>query len=109
MSLRFLEVIASGAIPLGRCPREMRDLFGYNPVIEIDESDPEGQLDRLLGGIDELTGLRERNLETLLRVAPWERRADDIREAIAANDIRGTTYGMAPSAAVHGPIEGNPA
>jgi hypothetical protein len=75
MSLRYLEVIASGAIPLGRCPKEMHDLFGYNPVIEIDEADPEGQLDRLLARIDELAGLRERNLETLLRVATWERRA----------------------------------
>ena len=100
MSLRYLEVIASGAIPLGRCPQEMHDLFGYNPVVEIDEADPEGQLDRLLARIDELTGLRERNLETLLRIATWERRAHDIVEAIGANDIQATLYGIASTTSI---------
>lgn len=78
MTLRYLEAIASGALILGRCPAEMEDLFGYNPVIEIDEREPERQLDTLLGNIDALEPLRARNLERLHQVATWDRRAEQI-------------------------------
>ncbi|MCA1661547.1 MAG: hypothetical protein LC648_05090 [Novosphingobium sp.] len=86
MPMRFLEVIASGALPFGRCPKDMLELFGYNPVIEIDDAEPERQLDRVLGEIESYEELRLRNLETLRRVASWDGRARELLIAIARLD-----------------------
>ncbi len=38
MSLRYLEGIASKTILLGQCPRELSDLFGFDPVIPINKN-----------------------------------------------------------------------
>lgn len=88
MSLRYLEVIASGAIPLGRCPQEMIDLFGYNPVVEIDDANPEAQIDSLLADPAKFTDLRNRNLQKLSEIATWEVRAADIVRELAFDDRR---------------------
>ncbi|MEM6757390.1 MAG: glycosyltransferase [Planctomycetota bacterium] len=34
MTLRYLEAVASGTVLLGQAPREMIDLFGFDPVIQ---------------------------------------------------------------------------
>ncbi|MXO72722.1 hypothetical protein [Alteraurantiacibacter buctensis] len=78
MSLRYLEIIASGALILGHCPAEMVELFGYDPVIGIDHADPCGQLDAILGNLDAWEGLRARNLARLHQVATWDVRAREL-------------------------------
>lgn len=78
MTLRFLEAIASGALILGRCPPEMHDFFGYNPVIEVDENDPRRQLDTILGSLETYEPLRLRNLDRLGEIGSWDARARQI-------------------------------
>lgn len=78
MSLRYLEIIASGALILGHCPAEMVELFGYDPVIGIDASDPCGQLDEILGNLAAYDDLRARNLARLHQIATWDVRAGDL-------------------------------
>lgn len=80
MSLRYLEIIASGALLLGRCPPEMADWFGYDPVIALDYADPCGQLDHLLANIADYEPLRQRNLARMRETATSDARA----RAIAA-------------------------
>lgn len=48
MTQRYLEAIGSGCVCYGRAPRELVDLFGFNPVVEMDEQDPAGQVMRLM-------------------------------------------------------------
>jgi hypothetical protein len=77
MTLRYLEIIASGALILGQCPAEMVELFGYDPVIGIDAKDPCGQLDTILADPGAYEGLRARNLARLHQIATWDVRARD--------------------------------
>ena len=61
MTLRYLESIAARSLIVGHCPTEMLDLFGYNPVIESDVSDPAGQIDAILSNLPGYADLIERN------------------------------------------------
>lgn len=82
MTMRYLEAIASGALILGHCPSEMKALFGYNPVIEIDWASPCEQLGAILGRIADYESLRQRNLDRLMEIGTWRARAADIDAAL---------------------------
>ncbi|MFD1612622.1 glycosyltransferase [Sphingomonas tabacisoli] len=71
LTLRYLEGMAAGCLILGRCPSELQDLFGYDPVIPIDTGDPTGQLDRLLANLHQHQQLVARNLARLHEVGTW--------------------------------------
>jgi hypothetical protein len=75
---RYLQSMASKCLVVGLSPRELVDLFGYNPVIEIDMADPVGQLLGLLDGFETHLPLIERNHATLLKDHTWQRRWADI-------------------------------
>lgn len=74
MTLRYLESIASRSVIIGSCPQELKDLFGYNPLIEYDQSDACGQIDTILRSINEYDALVDRNYERLLEVGTWDAR-----------------------------------
>lgn len=82
LTLRYLESIASQSVIIGHCPQELKDLFGYNPVIEYDNSDPCGQIDVILSAMDEYRGLVQRNYSRLLEVGTWDARVKTIIETL---------------------------
>jgi hypothetical protein len=90
MTLRYLESIASRCIILGRCPAEMRELFGYDPVVEADMTDPAGQIDDILGNLARYEPLLERNYQRLLEVGTWDARLTTMLELLSERgyDIR---------------------
>ena len=75
---KYFESIASGCIPVGRCPAELEDLFGYDPVVPLDESDPVAHIRALLDDLDAHRDLVERNLARLLEVGTWDARAQTL-------------------------------
>ena len=89
---RFFESMASGCLLVGHAPRELVDLFGYNPVIEADMTDPAGQLDAILRAIDTHAPLVARNRARLAEVGTWDARVRTLLELLRA---RG--YGAAAS------------
>lgn len=74
MTLRYLESVACRCIIVGRCPAEMKDLFGYNPVVEADLNDPTGQIDHILQDLPSFEPLLERNLQRLREIGTWDTR-----------------------------------
>lgn len=80
---RYFESMASKCLIVGRCPRELSDLFGYNPVIEADLSDPISQLEGILSRPADFQSLVERNYSRMLEVGIWKRRAELILEETA--------------------------
>jgi hypothetical protein len=78
MTLRYLESIAARCVLLGRCPPEMRDLFGYNPVIEADENDPAGQINAILAEPHAHEELIERNYRRMTEIGTWDVRVDQM-------------------------------
>lgn len=77
-TLRYYQTCASRSLPFGRAPKELIDLFGYNPVVEVDMKDPLGQVTHILENIEEYQPLVDRNYQRLLEVGTWEVRAKQI-------------------------------
>jgi len=82
---KYFESIASGCIPVGRGPAELEELFGYDPVVPLDEVDPVGHIQALLDDLDAHRGLVERNHARLLEVGTWDARAQALLGTLQAH------------------------
>lgn len=80
---RYFESMAAKCVLLGHCPNELSDLFGYNPVIEVDSGHETEQIDTILADISNYEELVENNYRRLLEVGTWESRVPDILREIA--------------------------
>lgn len=78
MTVRYLQSMASKCLILGHAPAEMIELFGYNPVVEVDMRDPVRQIRSLLDGFDNQTALIERNFSRVLEKHTWQNRLKEI-------------------------------
>lgn len=76
VTFRYFESMASRCLVVGHCPAELSELFGYNPVIQIDWRDPGAQLLSILDRMDEYQSLVEKNYRRMLEVGSWEVRAE---------------------------------
>jgi hypothetical protein len=71
MTIRYLQSMVSKNLVVGRAPREMVDLFGYNPVVEIDMHDPAAQLLGILENYEGYVPLIEKNFDEVGRNHTW--------------------------------------
>ena len=78
LTQRYWENMLSRVLMVGKAPKELVDLIGYNPVIDIDESDTKNQLLSIISHIENYQGLVDKNRETALRFSPWGSRIDEI-------------------------------
>ncbi len=74
MTLRYLQSIVSKSVVLGHAPAEMVELFGYNPVVEIDMADPAGQVLDILSNYENYLSLVERNFNVVTGYHTWSNR-----------------------------------
>lgn len=80
LTQRFWECMLSRTVLLGRAPKELTDLIGYNPVIDIDYENYEEQIKNIVAHIEEYQPLVDKNRETALRMSPWEIRMKQIMD-----------------------------
>ncbi len=90
LTQRYWECMLSRIVMIGRAPKELIDLIGYNPVVPLNVSldstseDVSGaynkQLREVLDHIDDYQELVNKNRETALRMAPWEIRMKQVME-----------------------------
>jgi hypothetical protein len=81
---RYFESFASGCIVVGHAPRELVDLFGYNPVIEADMNDAVGQIEGILREPAAHAALVARNRQRVMEVGTWDARVRTLLELLAA-------------------------
>jgi hypothetical protein len=74
VTYRYFEAIASRCIVLGRCPDELRDLWGYNPVVEVDEETDPGFVVDVVRNCRRYQDLVDSNYERLQQVGLWQHR-----------------------------------
>jgi hypothetical protein len=77
---RYFESIASKCVLVGRCPQELTDLFGYNPVVEIETGRELEQVNAILSDIDRFQPLVEKNYARLREKGSWKSRVSTILE-----------------------------
>jgi hypothetical protein len=82
MTLRYLQSMASKCLIVGIMPEEMKELFDYLPIIEIDFRDPAGQLINLLNNFDSYLPLIEKNFQEVENSHTWSMRTEKILEII---------------------------
>jgi hypothetical protein len=78
VTLRYFESFASKCVVAGHCPRELADLFGYNPVVEIETGRELEQIVDMLENIQNYQPIVENNYKRLLETSTWELRIDAI-------------------------------
>ena len=82
MTHRYVEAMAAGCLPVGHAPAELVELFGYNPVAEINLASAAQHVRAILDRIEDWKPLIRRNRERLLQVGTWDVRARTMLEAI---------------------------
>jgi hypothetical protein len=74
MTNRYLQSFASKCLVLGTTPDEMKELFGYDPVLPVDMTDPAGQIVEILKNYNGYTPLIEKNYNECLKNHTWHNR-----------------------------------
>ena len=75
---RYFQTIASKCLALGHCPNELKDIFGYSPVIEVDFNNPLVQITDILATIEKFQPFVDDNYKRLLEVGTWDSRVGKI-------------------------------
>lgn len=83
MTNRYLQSMLAKCLIVGHAPKEMVELFGYNPVVEIDYADPCSQLSFLLSHYENFIPLIERNYSNVLENHTWDKRWKIIKHSIS--------------------------
>jgi Glycosyl transferases group 1 len=74
ITMRYFQCMAAKTIVLGIAPDELKELFGYNPVIEIDMSNPVEQIQHILKNLSVYDDLVEKNYQTVKNNHTWSHR-----------------------------------
>lgn len=78
LTQRYWECMLSRIVMVGRAPKELINLIGYNPVIDWDGNDASPLVSDILENIEKYQDLVNRNYETAKEMASWEMRMKDI-------------------------------
>jgi len=82
LTQRYLETIGSGALAVGECPGELKDIFGFNPVIELSAAEPAGHVLDILRNISDYQAHAGRCLARLKETCTFDVRADDLLRSL---------------------------
>jgi len=82
-TFRYFESIASNCLIVGHCPSELRELFGYSPIVEVDMSDPARQLHEMIVNIAAYQKFVDDNYRRFLEVGTCDVRARSILDLLS--------------------------
>lgn len=82
MTARYLQSMASKCLVVGIMPDEMKELFDYMPMIEIDLANPYKHLEDILEHYENYRGLIEKNYQYIRTCHSWANRWQAMKEEI---------------------------
>lgn len=85
VTFRYFESMASGCLVVGHCPAELESIFGYNPIVEADMDNPDGQLLSILDKIDSYQRLVEKNRKRMQEVGSWDVRVQTMLSILSSS------------------------
>jgi glycosyltransferase involved in cell wall biosynthesis len=74
MTIRYLQSMAAKTLILGIMPEEMKQLFDYTPIVEINTADPLGQVLDILANYASYQPLIEKNYRQVCDLHNWDKR-----------------------------------
>jgi hypothetical protein len=78
LTQRYWENMLSRMVMVGHAPKELIDLIGYNPVIEMDMERPEQQILDILAHIEDYQELVDKNRAYALKYGDWTLRMKEV-------------------------------
>jgi hypothetical protein len=78
LTQRYWECMLSRMVMLGHAPKELVDLIGYKPVIELDTEHTAEQVQEILAHIEDYQPLVDKNRETAIRMGDWTVRMREV-------------------------------
>ena len=72
LTQRYWECMLSGIILLGRAPKELIDIIGYDPVVPLCTTDTNAQILDILAHIEDYQEMVDRNRETAVKYGDWK-------------------------------------
>jgi hypothetical protein len=79
MTTRYLQSMASKCLVVGKMPEEMKELFDYLPVIDLNLNDPFMHLKNILENFNEYIPLIEKNYLSISQKHTWVNRWESIK------------------------------
>ena len=80
LTQRYWECMLSGVVMLGRSPKELTDLIGYDPTVPLIGKHIEGQIRDIIVHIEKYQPLVDKNKETALALGDWTFRVETIKK-----------------------------
>lgn len=87
LTIRYWEAMLTGAVMVGRAPKELIAVCGYDPVIPMDESNCMSVIMDVLGNLDRYQELVNRNRKSAERYGGWEDRLRIIQSNLMGEDV----------------------
>lgn len=78
LTQRYWECMLSRVVMVGRAPKELTDLIGYNPVVDWDGNDASMTVNNILSNIASYQSLVDKNYAIAVKMAPWSIRIKQI-------------------------------
>jgi hypothetical protein len=78
LTQRYWECMLSRMVMLGHAPKELVDLIGYNPVVELDVEHIVEQVQEILAHIEDYQPLVDKNRKTALKKGDWSVRMQEV-------------------------------
>ncbi len=88
LTQRYWEGMLSGALLVGHAPKELVDLFGYNPVIEAKLDNCNAQMMEILEHIGGYQPLVDKNKEMALKYGKWNHSIQLVVEFLQNNKYK---------------------
>jgi hypothetical protein len=79
LTLIYLQAMASKCLIIGAAPLDAQHLFDYNPVIEIDWTDPTGQIERIIQNPEPYQELIEKNYHAVCTLFHHKMRSQKLK------------------------------
>ncbi len=89
LTQRYWEAMLSRCLIVGRAPKELTDLIGYNPVIDVDWKAPEDQLTNILSHIADYQEYVNKNYTIALKYASWDNRIKQVKSILVSEGYNG--------------------
>ena len=91
LTQRFWECMLSRCVMIGHAPKELIELIGYNPVVEVDKENPNEQLMQVLQHIEDYQEMVNKNRDSALFFGNWNYSIQRIMSFLSKNGYKVTT------------------
>ena len=82
LTMRYFQAMGTKSIILGHCPKLLKDLFGYDPVIPVDMQNPGAQVQNILDHYEDYLPMIEKNYQSFIQAHTFSHRWSQMKQLL---------------------------